>query len=272
VKKKKTLKAKIISNNRIAPDHFVMELESAYLAKNSRPGQFVLVKVQENVTDPLLRIPLGVHKVRKKSIHLLYKVVGAGTELLHSREKGAMLSVLGPLGNGFDLSPLIKVKGKNARAILIAGGHGIAPLYALAEAAKKKTGKIDFFTGACAKKHVLCVRELKKLGTKTYIATEDGTCGCKGYVTEPLRKYLEKNKQDLEDAAIYACGPRPMLAAVAKEAEKYKVPAQVSLDAYMACGIGTCLGCAIETTGGYKLVCKDGPVFDAQEIRWDKVQ
>jgi dihydroorotate dehydrogenase electron transfer subunit len=270
VRKKKIIKTKIISNNKIATDHFVMELESAYLAKNSRPGQFALVKVQENVTDPLLRIPLGVHKIRKKSIQLLYKVVGAGTELLSSRKKGETIDVLGPLGNGFDLSPLIKEK--DSRAILIAGGHGIAPLYALAEAIKKKTVKIDFFTGACAKKHVMCVEELKKLGTKIYVATEDGTCGCKGYVTKPLGKYLKKNKQALKHAVIYACGPRPMLAAVAKEAKKYAISAQVSLDAYMACGIGSCLGCAIETTNGYKLVCKDGPVFDAQEIRWEKVR
>ncbi|MFQ5951868.1 MAG: dihydroorotate dehydrogenase electron transfer subunit [Candidatus Omnitrophota bacterium] len=268
-RKKKVLKAKIISNRKIAPDHYETELDAPYLGANSSPGQFVSVKIQDEGTDPLLRIPLGVHQKTKKGINLLYKVVGPGTRLLSLRKKGEVISVLGPLGNGFDLGPLLKKK--NARAILVAGGHGVAPLYALAKAITKEKRPITVFIGACEAKHIVSAGKFRKLKAKVKTAAEKGECACVGYITEPLKEYLRKNKEQAKNSFIYACGPRPMLATVASEAKKSNIPAQVSLDAYMACGIGTCLGCAIETTAGYKLVCKDGPVFDAQEIKWKYV-
>ncbi|MFC1644327.1 dihydroorotate dehydrogenase electron transfer subunit, partial [Candidatus Omnitrophota bacterium] len=197
---------------------------------------------------------------------LLYKVVGPATELLRSKEKGEKLSILGPLGNGFDLAPLLCEK--DSEAIIVAGGHGVAPLCALAETIIKKKKKVDFFIGACAKKHVVCTEKLKKLGARVYVATEDGTRGYKGHVTGLLEKHLKKKEKNKTRQVVYACGPKPMLAELAKVVKKHKVQAQVSLDAYMACGIGSCLGCAVRTKDGYKLVCKDGPVFDAQEIKW----
>ncbi|MGB2599173.1 MAG: dihydroorotate dehydrogenase electron transfer subunit [Candidatus Omnitrophota bacterium] len=268
-KKKKTVKAKVVSNRKIAADHYVMELDCLYLGANFSPGQFVTVKVQDNATDPLLRIPLGVHALRKGGIKLLYKVVGPATEILRLKKKGEALNVLGPLGNGFDLSVVSREKA--FRAILVAGGHGVAPLYSLAEALVKRKIKTDIFIGACETKHVVCAKEFKKLGIKVTTATEDGSRGCKGHVTDPLEKHLKKTADNGQSTAIFACGPRPMAAAVAKMAKKYQVPVQVSLDAYMACGTGACLGCAIETVEGYKLVCKDGPVFDARQIKWEKL-
>jgi dihydroorotate dehydrogenase electron transfer subunit len=266
--KKKVIKTEITSNRKVARDHFVMELEAPYLAKNAKPGQFVNVKVSENTTDPLLRIPLGIHAVRNKRVKMLYKVVGQATEILSAKRKGEMLDVLGPIGNGYDLSPLSK---KGASAALVAGGHGVAPLYGLAEAITKRKKKVAFFTGAGTADHIVCDKELRKLGVKVYIATEDGSQGKKCYVTDILKEHFERTSDDKKRMIIYACGPRPMLAAVARFSKQVGVPAQVSLDAYMACGTGACLGCAIETVDGYKLVCKDGPVFDAQEIRWDKI-
>ncbi len=263
---KKVIKAKICLNKSIAPDYFVMRIESGWLARNSSPGQFVTVKIQENVKDPLLRIPLGVHAIRGKGIDLLYKVVGPGTRCLSSRNKGEKIDVLGPLGNGFDLAPL--ARGQDPRVVVVAGGHGIAPLYALAEAITTKRKKVDFFNGVYTRKNIVCSKELKKLGARVRIATEDGTQGHKGYVTDLLEKKLKAGAYDPKNTVIYACGPRPMLAALAKIAERFGVPAQVSLDAYMACGIGACLGCSVMTTDGYRLVCKDGPVFDAREIVW----
>ena len=265
-KTKKVIKAKIVSNRKIAPDHYVMGMEAPWLARNSSPGQFVTVRVREKTTDPLLRIPLGVHAIPKKGISLLYKVVGAGTELLSLRKKGEKIDILGPLGNGFDLAPLLREK--DSRAIIVAGGHGIAPLYALAEAIVRKKKRVDLFNGTDTKKHIVRSKELKKLGVKIHVTTEDGTQGYKGYVTDLLKDHLERYTLYDIRYTLYACGPRPMLAALAKIAKKFRIPAQVSLDAYMACGVGACLGCSVKTTDGYKLVCKDGPVFDAQEIVW----
>ncbi len=265
--KKKTIKTEIISNKKTAKDHYVMAVGTAYLAKNSRPGQFVNVKVREEGTDPLLRIPLGVHAIEKKGIKLLYKVVGQATEILSKKRTGEALDILGPLGNGFDLAPAKRKE----KIIVVAGGHGAAPLYALTEAIIKKRGEVEFFTGACTGEHIVCVKELRKIGAKVHVATEDGSKGKKGYVTDILREFLRKAKGEKGPEIIYSCGPRPMLREVAKCAKESNIPAQVSLDAYMACGIGACLGCAIETVSGYKLVCKDGPVFSAEEIRWGKI-
>jgi dihydroorotate dehydrogenase electron transfer subunit len=238
------------------------------------PGQFVTVKVRQAGTDPLFRIPLGVHAGTKRGIKLLYKVVGPATSILSSRKKGETLDVMGPLGNGFDTTAFSP--GKKPKAVIVAGGHGVAPLYFLGQTLAKRKIEMDVFIGACEAKHIVCVKEFRKLGAKVRIAAEKGRCACKGYVTEPLEEHLEniksgKQKSKKEKTEIFACGPRPMLAAVATEAEKHKIPAQVSLDAYMVCGIGACLGCAIETKEGYKLVCKDGPVFDARLIRWKNV-
>jgi dihydroorotate dehydrogenase electron transfer subunit len=266
--KKKVEKARIVSNNKIAPDHYVMEVASAYLARNSAPGQFVSVRVRENTTDPLLRIPLGIHSIGKRGIKLLYKVVGSGTSLLSSKKKGNVLDVLGPLGNGFD--PGTAAASRNVLAVMVAGGHGVAPLYALAETFKKTGRKMEVFIGACEKKHLVCVEKFRKLGAKVHVATERGDAGYKGYVTELLKKHLKRLTAHCSPLTVYACGPRPMLAALSGDVAELNIPVQVSLDAYMACGIGACVGCAVRTVNGYKLVCEDGPVFDAREIDWKR--
>ena len=263
--KKKITDCKIISNQRITRDHYVMDLESSFLGASSGPGQFVNIKIKERSTDPLLRIPLGVHKITKKGISLLYKVVGEGTALLSQEKKGSTISVLGPLGKGFDTS-LVK---RETKVVIVAGGHGIAPLYALSEALSKRTKKIVFLLGAATKSHITCTGDLKKLGIKVKVATDDGSSGRKGFVTCFLKDEIEKGKNE---TVIYACGPKPMLSAVSAIADECGARAQVSADEYMACGIGACLGCAIMTKQGYKYVCKDGPVFDSKEIEWKKVK
>ncbi|MCK4851872.1 MAG: dihydroorotate dehydrogenase electron transfer subunit [Candidatus Omnitrophica bacterium] len=263
---KRMIKGTILANRQIAPEHFVMDIGSAWLARKSRPGQFISVRVMDGVTDPLLRIPLGIHRISETGVSLLYGVVGPGTALLAKRKKGELIDTLGPLGKGFDLSAVTRKK--NAEALLVSGGHGVAPLYALAEAVTAKKRKAVFFIGAKTGKHVVCEKALRKLGAAVHVATDDGTRGHKGYVTDMLRKYLERGARDPQRTAIFACGPKPMLAAVAKEAERSGIPAQVAYDEYMACGIGACRGCAVETVQGIKLACKDGPVFAADMIKW----
>jgi dihydroorotate dehydrogenase electron transfer subunit len=264
--KKKIIKAEILANKKAAPDHCVMDLKAPYLAAKAKPGQFINVRVRDTGTDPLLRIPLGIHRTLGggKGVSLLYKVVGMGTEILAKREKGEELDILGPLGNGFDTSRLRK---KDV-ALVAAGGHVIAPLYFLAGHLRAKGVKVVFFIGACEKKHVLLVRELEKLKAEVHVATEDGSRGTKGYDTAPLERYLKRYTMHDARRTIFACGPRPMIRALRDVSSKHRISAQVSIDEYMACGIGACRGCAVDTEEGVKLVCKDGPVFDINTLRF----
>ncbi|MBD3380210.1 MAG: dihydroorotate dehydrogenase electron transfer subunit [Candidatus Omnitrophica bacterium] len=262
-KKIKSQKTAIISNERVAKGHFVMRLESQEIASGACPGQFVTVKAGRDATDPLLRIPLGIHKIGQKDFSLLYKVVGRGTRTLSRFVKDESVDVLGPLGNGFPLEGG-PVPGKS-KVVIVSGGHGVAPLFALAEYLRetRPQTKIKFLMGACTAEEVLCVKELEEMGISVGIATDDGTRGCRGFVTGLMEEEIKE-----KPARIFACGPRAMLAEVARIAEREKISASVSLDAYMACGIGACLGCALKTEEGYKLVCKDGPVFEAGEVLW----
>jgi len=254
---KKIILAEIITNSEITPDHFLMQIKSSWLAQNSIAGQFVAVKVQENTTDPLLRIPLAIHSINKDGISLLYKVVGNATKILCSKRPQQIINILGPLGNGFDVN-------KNKQAVLVAGGYAVSPLYALAQTLVNKNNQVTVFIGAYSKQQILCEEKFTDLGGQVHIATEDGSQGYKGYVTELLKKHIGKLK-NLSNVVMYAAGPLPMLNALVK-ANKRSIPTQLALESYMACGIGVCRGCVIPTSKGYKLCCKDGPVFDAKII------
>jgi len=313
----------IIDNEHIAFGYFLMSFSSPEIAQNSSPGQFIHIKCSQN-HNPILRRPFSIHRVIKnKHIEILYKVVGKGTHWLSERKKGEKLDCLGSLGNGFRLPEFRSQKTEN-RKILVAGGIGIAPLIFLAEQLTKtparfrKAGRdnplrnsmefqgpksrkserflggnpITVFIGAKTKNELLCVNELKKLGVKLHISTEDGSLGYKGLVTELLKKNLstlyslprasEASFRGLLvpnrvysgsglSTSIYACGPKGMLEEVAFLSKKYKIPCQVSFEQFMGCGIGICNACVIKTKHGYKKVCKDGPVFDAEEIDWKKI-
>lgn len=254
-KTKKIIAGEIITNSKIAPDHLVMQIKSTWLAKHAKAGQFVTIKVEENTTDPLLRIPLAVYDVDGDTISLLYKVVGKATQILSTKKSSEHISLLGPLGNGFELK-------KNIDAILVAGGCGIAPLYLLAKNLIANNNKVTIFIGAFNKSQILAAEKFSNLGAKVCIATEDGSLGFKGYVTELLDSRLRVN----DDTMIYASGPHPMLKALAKITKQFNITAQLSLEEYMACGIGVCRGCAVPTAEGYKLCCKDGPVFYADTV------
>ena len=284
----KQLNTKIIHNKKITPHHYKMRLESGHLAKHSNPGQFVEVRCSHH-PDPLLRRPLGVHRILPDGIEILYEIVGRGTELLSLKKAGEVLDVIGPLGNGFG----IRSTGDGSQSrVLVAGGIGVAPLLALAEkvaysverTADRK--KIKVFIGAKTASHILCAEEFKKLGCKVYVATENGSKGHKGLITDLLDGFLQSmiNDQRLtineRRTTIYACGPTGMLKAVAGIAGRHDIPCQVSLEERMACGVGVCLGCPVKirsahtindgrsTINEYKMVCKDGPVFDAESIVW----
>jgi len=251
----KDIRAKILSNEKIRLGYFKMLFESSYIAKEAMPGQFVEIKCSDTF-DPLLRRPLGIHKVGAKTIELLYEVIGKGTDILSKKKEGDFLDVLGPLGSGFKIL--------SGSSILIAGGIGVAPMVFLAEALADKKIKPTVLTGAKTKKEILCDKDFGKISPDVYIATDDGSRGEKGFVSELFEKLLKNSKPSV----VYACGPYAMLKAIAGICKKKKILCQVSMEEKMACGIGVCLGCGIKVKDGYKLVCKDGPVFDAQEIIW----
>jgi len=251
-------KAKIIYNKIIKDNYFSCLLDVPRMAGCARPGQFLQVKVGDNY-EPLLRRPFSIHNVDKGRVEIIYEVLGQGTEVLSQKKAGESLSVIGPLGNGFDYS------GKQA-AVLVAGGMGVAPLLFLAK--KITPSKIIVFIGAKSKKQILCEKEFHKLGCGVKIATDDGSCGFKGKVTQLLNKFLDDNKITGQQTMIYACGPRPMLKEISKMSKNYKIPAQISLEEHMACGIGACFGCVVNTGDGLKRVCKEGPVFAASRIIW----
>jgi len=259
----KDIKAKILSNKEIAPGYFRMALDASYIARYAKPGQFVQVRCSEGL-EPLLRRPFSIHRI--PSIEILYEVVGRATGILSEKHAGEFVDVLGPLGNGFTLPRKTEYGIRNT--VLIAGGIGIAPLVFLAEKLAKKRIKTTVLIGAKTKKQILCEKDLKKIGTEVHIATDDGSHGCKGFVSELFQKVLRATSNE-QRTTIYACGPTPMLKCIADICKKQKIECQVSLEEMMACGIGACLGCAVKVKGGgHKLACKDGPVFSAGEIIW----
>jgi dihydroorotate dehydrogenase electron transfer subunit len=240
------IKAKIISNRRLSENYRLLEFESGLIAKHAVAGQFVNIRVSDGAV-PLLRRPISIHGVKALKIKIIYEILGPGTQILASRKPGEFLDIIGPLGNGFNYRAM--VKSGRARNILIAGGLGVAPLVLI---------------GAKTKKGILCSREFKALGCELKIATDNGSRGFKGKVTDLFKAVLEQAKP----AQIFSCGPQPMLKAVAQIARDCKINAQFSLEEHMACGIGACLGCVVATKGGYKTVCKDGPVFSSEELIW----
>ena len=239
-------------------DFYLLTLIAPNIAREAKPGQFVMIKASYTL-DPFLRRPFSIFFCEGEKIVLLYKVVGKGTNLMSNWRGGEKVSVLGPLGRGFQIMA-------ECPQWLVAGGTGIAPLYFLgAELAKKGIG-VQFIWGLRYKVAQGLLDLLnEKLGSLV-IYTEDGSMGDQGLVTSGVEALYEKQKP----AGIYACGPWPMLKALAFWAKKENIPMQVSLETQMACGIGACLGCIVEGKDGYKKLCQQGPVFKAEEIKWER--
>lgn len=258
--------AKILHNEEIAPGYYRLGL--AWETPPIVPGHFVMLRVEHGL-DPLLRRPFGIYRVlgasgkgpyRGTGVEILYQVVGKGTEILSMKAPGETIDILGPLGGGF---PAPKI---GEKTVLVAGGMGIAPLYLFAAALKE--GLLLY--GARDKRVARIAGEFKGFNCDIKIATDDGSAGRKGFVTE----LLEEVATPL--TVIYACGPLGMLKAASAIADRAGARCYVSLERAMACGIGVCLGCAVKMkpSGGeenrnYQMVCSDGPVFDSREIDWD---
>ncbi len=234
--------ARVASNARIAAGIFLLKLAGEYSAA---PGQFYMVRAWDR--DPLLSRPLSVFDLDGDGISFLYAVRGRGTELLSRLSPGDAVGLVGPLGNGW---PQL-----DGRIALVGGGLGIAPLYYAA----KTFGGTDAYLGFADAPYLM--DEFARVAARVAVSSETGTGGIRGRVTEIFRP-------DGYDAC-YACGPLPMLAALARDCRRAGVPLYVSLEERMACGVGACLGCAVRTVHGYARVCRDGPVFPASEVVWN---
>lgn len=261
----KRIKVPVRKIERIREDVYRLVFTSGALASRSVPGQFLHIYPSPVLT---LRRPFSIHRVSGDDLHILFRLRGKGTAILSGRKKGDILDIIGPLGNGFTC--------KNAAAydhiFFCAGGMGVAPLVFLAETISKKLNKknktaVSAILGAAGRKELLCADDFKRAGAKVITVTDDGSCGTKGTCTARLQKELRQARQNCIRVKVYACGPAAMFESLAPVIRSFPgIECEVSYEQFMGCGIGVCMGCVIETKRGYRRVCKDGPVFDLQDV------
>ncbi len=233
---------------------FLLKVKSPEIAGSINPGQFLNVRVSETIS-PLLRRPFSVCDVEGDFFYLMFNVYGQGTKILAEKQFGETIDVLGPLGNGFTLD------GDYDTAVIAAGGLGVAPFpYFIRALGEKK--QILSFIGGRTHSDVI-THGMKNIS----IATDDGSLGFKGTVIELLES--GKDLSEYGKVKIFGCGPTPMLKALKEFSEARNIDCEVSTECAMACGFGICQGCPVESTqtpDKYKLVCKDGPVFNVRDI------
>ena len=218
------------------------------------PDQFVHVKCGHS---RLLRRPISICDWEENLLRIVFEVRGEGTEWLSRRKAGDRLDVLGPLGRGFRMD-------REGRYLLVGGGIGVPPMLGCA---KWTAGRSTAVLGFRSADRAMLSEDFQKSCKEIFLCSDDGSIGRHGFVDAQVRDILEKDK---DFTAVLACGPKPMLKNVAAVAAGFGVPCQVSMEERMACGVGACLGCAIQMADGtMKHVCKDGPVFNAEEVDWD---
>lgn len=246
-------RAVIVSQKCIGTDIYDMVLSFPRGAKEAKPGQFIAMYCEDGTK--LLPRPISICGIDAENgtLRVVYRIAGEGTRLFSKMKEGDSLEVLGPLGNGFTM--------KEEKAIIVGGGIGIPPMLELAKQLScEKTVVLGY-------RDELFLKEEFDACADVVVATEDGSCGTKGTVIDAI------NEANVDGAVIYACGPMPMLKALAEYAEAHDMEAQISLEERMACGIGACLGCICKTKKkdhhtnvNNQRICKDGPVFDAKEV------
>jgi len=270
----------ILAHYKFEADQYILTLESQEISQATRPGQFVHLSVSGMLA---MRRPISVMSVDKDNgtFDLLYKIVGEGTRQLAERKIGDIVSVIGPIGNGFEVT-------ENKIPLLIGGGVGMPPIIAMAQELKGNSlykpyvilgSEVPFPFDASESK--LNGYQSSKFHTMPLLEEWGIPCGLaslqnydgvyQGYVTGLAKDFLDSlSSDDLSNVEIYTCGPHPMLEAVSKLASEYSIPCQASLEEFMACAVGGCAGCVVEvqTENGpeMKRVCVDGPVFEAQSV------
>lgn len=255
--KKYILDLKVTENIRLHANYVLLKLTQSAPLPEMLPGQFAEIRV-DNSPSTFLRRPISINYVdrEKNEVWFLVQLVGDGTRKLATLEKGDLLNVVLPLGNGFS-----KPQTPEEKVLLVGGGVGTAPMLYLGESLLKRGCKPSFLLGARSKNDLLQLEQFTSLG-EVYVTTEDGSMGEKGYVT--MHSVLKDHKFDM----IYTCGPKPMMVAVAKYAKESDTECEVSLENTMACGVGACLCCVEKTDEGHVCVCKEGPVFNIKKLLW----
>ncbi len=249
---------RVVANDRVAQGVGLLVAEAPRIAASVAPGQFVHVRIAEN-RPYILRRPFSVHRAHGTSIEILYQVVGVGTRELSLVGHGAVMDAVGPLGHGWDVPDGIR------HALLVAGGLGAAPLGMLAEHLAHRGVAVTVASGAPTAERLVARDLFERVAWRVVLATDDGSVGHCGFVTDVLGDLLAVDVPDV----VYACGPEAMARTVAAQAHAVGVPCQVSLERLMACGIGACLTCVVPTTRGLARACVDGPVFDASVVLWE---
>ena len=253
-------KAVIQKNKQIGPRLHIMRLESPQIAEQVQPGQFVHMKL-EGLEAHILRRPFSVFdvSVEKGTISIIYQVVGEGTDYMTSMEKGKTVDLIGSVGHGWT------VPEAGQRVLIVGGGVGAAPLYILSKQAKKAGAKVDIVLGAATHDALVTLPfYIETHGIEPVCATDDGTYGYHGFCTEPVKELLAKSHYD----KVYVCGPELLMHIIANVCAEAGVACELSMERRMACGVGACLSCIVETVDGRKRSCVDGPVFPAEKVVW----
>lgn len=255
--------AEVLSVKALNKEIYQLSLLAPGIARRAKPGQFVNILCGEG-REHILRRPFSIYRKTSGSIEILFRVLGKGTSFLKDSQPHSRLDVVGPLGRPFDFQ-------KQGKVMLVAGGMGIAPLRILAEELSSRRKKVYVALGARSKKDLPFRQGLREISAGLFYATEDGSLGSRGMITDILPGLLER----INPEQMYSCGPQPMLKKVAELASRYSLPCQVSLERFMACGLGVCLSCVVPIRSRgldweYKRVCREGPVFDAEEVYWNE--
>jgi len=255
----------IIENKAVSENIFSMTLQSEDICGRFRPGQFVAIGMRTEGVYRLRR-PFSIAKCDDGLFTILYQCVGPATRAMAQLAPGTAADITGPLGNGF-------TTGEEQRVLLVAGGIGAASLLALAEHyAQKQRAKITLLFGSRSSSELSVKRFFEAIDLDIHTATDDGSEGLHGYVTDLLGEHLSRHEKP---DTVFACGPKPMLKLTAEQSRLHGIPSQLCLEEYMACGLGVCMGCVQKTfvdgVEKYLRVCKEGPVFNGDDICWDEV-
>jgi dihydroorotate dehydrogenase electron transfer subunit len=265
--------AEVVANTHLSADYNVIALAAPEIARAALPGQFVMIKAAPGL-DPLLRRPFSIFEILRRGeavvgLSLLNKRVGAGTSRLYGVRPGDRVACLGPLGR-----PFVPVDPPE-QGWMAAGGVGLAPFVTLAEALARRGTAMTLFYGGRTSRDLYRDETFERLGARLALTTEDGSRGERGRVTVPLERALQSAPPG-EQVTIYACGPTPMMRAVAALGRRYGRRVFVSLEPVMGCGMGGCYSCVVRVQRGaashFVRSCLDGPVFDASAVVWDAVE
>ena len=251
-------RARVLGNEQVGPRLYKITLDAPRMAHAVQPGQFIHMQLP-GFEAHILRRPFSVYRVLPESgaIEIIYQTVGEGTEFMTGYGQGVECSVMGPLGHGWQ-----PCEGK---LLVVGGGVGAAPLFMFAEQLAAAGHPFEVVLGAQTESMLVTRADYAALlGRDPILATDDGSVGYAGFCTEPVREQLASGQY----AGVFCCGPEPLMRAVASIAAEAGVACWVSMEKRMACGIGACLSCVVETHEGKRRSCVDGPVFDAKDVVW----